>query len=90
MASKEIDLKKHAKKKTAQAILVIYNLLWDVLIIAAIFIGVWILDQLARLLGMESSYLIIILNHVSEIGFIIMYLILAISTVYHTYKLFKG
>jgi uncharacterized membrane protein len=89
MASKEIDLKKQVKKKTTKSLLVIYNVLWDVLIIAVIFICVWVLDRLARLLGMESSYLIIILNHVSEIGFIIMYLVLAVSTVYYIYKLYK-
>jgi len=89
MISKEIDIKQQIKKKTTLSLLIVYNILWDVLIVAAIFFGVWALDCLARLLGMESSYLIIILNHVSEIGFIIMYLILAISTVFHMYKLFK-
>jgi len=89
MISKEIDIKQQIKKKTTLSLLIVYNILWDVLIVAAIFFGVWALDRLARLLGMESSYLIIILNHVSEIGFIIMYLILAISTVFHMYKLFK-
>lgn len=89
MVSKDIDLKRQIKKKTAQSLLIVYNILWDVLIVAAMFFGVWVLNRLARLLGMESSYLIIILNHVSEIGFIIMFLIIAISTVYHIYKLFK-
>lgn len=89
MKSKDIDLKEQAKRKTAQSLLIVYNILWDVIIIVAMFLGVWVLARLAKLLGMESSYLIIILNHVSEIGFIIMFLIIAISTVFHIYKLFK-
>ena len=83
------ELKKHIEKKTVHGIVILYNILWDFLIIAAMFFGVWLLHYLAKLLGMESSYFIKILNLVSEIGFIIMFLILAIWNIFVIYKLFK-
>ncbi len=83
------DLKKHIEKKTLHGIVILYNILWDFLIIAFMFFGVWVLHYLAKLLGMESSYFIVILNKVSEIGFIIMYLILAMWSIFVIYKLFK-
>jgi len=89
MNSKDIDIKKHFKKNAFQSLYIIFNILWGILIVATIFFGVWILHKLAKLLGMESSYFIIILNQVSEMGFIIMYLIITGWTIIYTYKLFK-
>ncbi len=83
------DLKEHIQKKTFQGIVILYNILWDFLIIAVMFISVWVLHYIAKLLGMESSYFILILNQVSEIGFIIIYLILAMWSIFVIYKLFK-
>ncbi len=83
------DIKKHIEKKTVHGIVILYNILWDFLIIAVMFFGVWVLHFLAKLLGMESSYFILIINQVSEIGFIIIYLILAMWSIFVIYKLFK-
>ena len=89
MSPKDIDLKKEIGKKTAQTILIIFNILFDIVLIATMFFGVWALHYVAGLLGMESSYFIKILNQVSEIGFIIIYLILAGWGIILIYKLYK-
>ncbi len=89
MASQDIDLKKEIGKKTTQTILIIFNILFDILLIATMFFGVWALHYVAGLLGMESSYFIKILNQVSEIGIVTIYLILAGRGIILTYKLFK-
>ncbi len=88
MPSKD-DLKKQIEKKTYQSIVVIYNIVWDFLIIGSMFICMWLLLQLAKLLNMESLYFFQIISQVSEIGYIVMYLVMTMWAIYVIYKVFK-
>lgn len=88
-SKKDIDIKKHIRRKLAKTFVTIVVIFTDALIIASMLFGVWVLDRLARIFGMESFYVIQILENVSGIGFMIMYLILAMSGVYSIYNLYN-
>ncbi len=88
-SKKDIDIKKYIRRKMAKTIVVLTVIFMDFLITVSMFLAVWVLDLLARILGMESFYVIQILNNVSEIGLIITFLVVAASGVYSICNLYK-
>ncbi|MFQ6118967.1 MAG: hypothetical protein ACE5KE_03660 [Methanosarcinales archaeon] len=59
----------------------------DFVIVAAIFVAVWGLRQIAEHLGMGKLYLVDALFTVSEIGLLVVYIIFVCSDTYLTYNL---
>jgi negative regulator of genetic competence, sporulation and motility len=77
------------KKKSLYSLFIIINVFWDVSIIIAFLVSVAIIHEVAKLLGVESSYFITVLNKVSETGSIIIFLILSIFEIFELLRLLR-
>ena len=77
------------KKKAEILALISLSVIMDVIPIILIMAGIWILKYFSKFFGFEEAPFIMILTTFSEMFMIILYIILALVSIYIIYKLFK-
>lgn len=69
------------KKKAHFTLVLGCLILFDTLIVGCLFLGVWILERLAILLGIESWGFFALISQISEIGLIVLYLVFVVMSI---------
>ncbi len=84
-----MQIKDVLKKKAEILFVIAVSVIGDVIPIILIMAGLWIVEYFSRLFGFEDLAFIKILTTFSEIFMIILYIILAVVSIYTVLKLFK-
>ncbi|MCC7565523.1 MAG: hypothetical protein KO206_04495 [Methanomicrobiaceae archaeon] len=69
------------KKKVYFTFLMCCLIVFDTIIVGCLFLGVWALERLAKLLGIHSWGFFVTISHISEIGLIVLYVIFVIMSI---------
>jgi len=69
------------RKKVCFTFFVVCLIAFDTAIVSCLFAGVWILEQLAILLGIHSWGFFALISQISEIGLITLYVIFVIMSI---------
>ncbi len=84
-----MQLREVLKNKAQLLVLISFALIMDVIPIILIMVGIWIVKYFSNLLGFEDAPFIKILTTFSEGFMIILYILLAITTIRSIYKIYK-
>jgi hypothetical protein len=85
----EKEIQDILKKKAKMLVIISLSVIMDVIPIILIMAGIWIINYFSKLFGFEDLAFFKILATFSEMFMIILYVILAIASIYSVYKLFK-
>ncbi len=78
-----------AKKKLVEFLFLIGIIVEHTITIAVFMIGVYVLNRLATMLSVGSSYPVSLLRNFSEYALLGMYAVFVVAGIFYIYKIFK-